>query len=201
MEVWNIVVRCVVFAVTSDPFAEHRLPEQLSALVGGWTFRDGWRSASGTDSRHCVLYWAGYRSGCCRWRRLWSFLRDLIWISGNHHHHFPSLFSCLQLSPDSEHPKVRWDLHLWSSDKSSSTEAKRTPEAFRVLGSSLQKFLSALSRTFQRAALKVAEPASAASPTARGPGVHELFLLNPHGWNWRTIHFKQHSAKEKTSWY
>lgn len=44
MEEWNIVLRCVVFSETSDPFAERRLPEQLSALGGGWTFRDDWRS-------------------------------------------------------------------------------------------------------------------------------------------------------------
>lgn len=56
MEVRNIAVRCMVFAVISDPFAEHSLPEQLSALVGGWTFRDGCRSVSDTDSRHRALY-------------------------------------------------------------------------------------------------------------------------------------------------
>jgi len=98
----------------------------------------------------------------------------------------------LQLPPASEYPKARQDLHPLSLDESSSPAVKRISRAFRVLGSSLYEFHSALSRLLclvftsvlwrqiQRAAAKPAEPASAASPTTRGPRVHEPFLLNPH---------------------
>lgn len=61
MEEWNIVLRCVVFSETSDPFAERRLPEQLSELGGGWTFRDDWRSVLALilGSEHCTEQDAG----------------------------------------------------------------------------------------------------------------------------------------------
>jgi len=51
--------------------------EQLLALIGGWTIKGSWRSAVHTDSRCRSLCWAGYRSGCYRWTRLWSFPKRL----------------------------------------------------------------------------------------------------------------------------
>lgn len=48
----------------------------LLARMGGWTSGGRQRSPSDTDSSdssHCTLCSAGYKSGCCRWTRLWSF--------------------------------------------------------------------------------------------------------------------------------